>query len=561
MNLFETQFEFGKPHRLVWRLGSPEAPVAERTFLSQSLSSKDLEKQIQYWEKQLGPKGKELWADIKKDLEEYKKNFIKDAKKTLFHEKLVTTGGDATVYGEVANMFIYRIDQSGLSCLMKIAEMDQKFETQKTNAKGQERKKIEQQYESAVTALHQGIQEELQETVNQFSSTTEGFGKGVIDTESELALLKQNMNVLKDAGLSKLIVKLSKGRNLNHRDYEKILGGLDELMGQKIDTSRLDRATDSVRQIEIAGKTAILNLMSPAQRFKLGELLVKKANQNDTFSKEQAHQGLLTLSAMGFLDIGQVEILLGKLGLSLKQEEEKEIRKALEMMKEVRRKMEHSMKEGGGGNWIKKHITGSNVLIYEIAGRIGLLGMALPFVLNILHPEQWQHIIADPVWLGCTALSAASIDHITGGIGQGQMTKLIKGIGEKKEEETLSEREKRIIGKLDTMIGNSSGIFKFFRKILPTLNLKAKAYEDANQGKHYRFKWADLADANGVLPSEFKVVTKSGLSGFSPTETEQTINDFFSPMRYELGLADNQDMEKVLDGSPERRGLQTRSVA
>lgn len=557
MNLFKAQFEFEKPHRLVWRLESPASSVAETSSSPEVVTREQQEKRIKYLEEQLSPQGKELWAPIREDFVAGQKNFIKDAKKILFHESDVTTGGKATVYGDFANLFIYRINQSALSCLQKIVEIDQNFETQKkTTQNRQELGKLKQQYETTVTALHQEVKGQLQNITQEFSDTATGFGKGVIDTDSELLQLKQNMDVLKDKGLSALIVKLTEGKeDLSNQDYEMILNGLTELMGQrqKIDLSRLDKTIDSVRSIEIAGKTAILNLMTPAQRFKLGQLLVEKANQNNTFSKEQAHKGLLTLSAMGFLDIGQVEVLLKELGLPLKKEEVTEIRESHKIIKKARKKMEHYMKEGGGGNWIKKHITGANGLIYEVIGRIGSFGIFLPFVLQAFHPEAWPAIMADPVWMGCVVISAGAIDHMTGGIGQGIVTKNILKIGEEKPKETDETRKGKFLKKLDYLKGNFEGIFRFMEKpgFLLKANRLAAKYEAANKGARYVFSSKDFANSDGTLPPE---LTK-GLEGCSPNETEQIIAEAFGIMRYDLDSADAGEMEKVLAGSAERRGI------
>ncbi|MFA6435912.1 MAG: hypothetical protein WCW30_02125 [Candidatus Gracilibacteria bacterium] len=561
MNLFKSQFEIVKPQRLVWRLENPSNQVAGTPSSPEMTTREQQEKQIKYWEKQLSPQGKELWSPIRADFVKRQKDFIKDAKETLFNRSEVTTGGEATVFGDFANMFIYRINQSALSCLKEISTMDRDFETGKKDTQDpQELRNLKEQYERKVAGLHLKIQNELNDTVNQFSSTTEGFGKGVIDTGSELSRLKQNMNVLKDKGLSALIVKLTEGRDLRDQDYEMILGGLTELMGERsIDTTRLDRTIDSVQAIEVAGKTAILNLMTPAQRFKLGKRLVEKANQNDTFSKEQAHKGLLTLSAMGFLDIGQVESLLEALGFPMKDEEKKDIHESRKIMIKVREKMEHYMKKGGGGNWIKKHLTASNGLIYEIIGRIGLIGAGLPFALHALHPERWPAIMADPVWMGCVAISAGAIDHMSGGIGQGAVTKNILKIGEEKPKETDETRRGKFLKKLDQLKGDFKGIFKFMERpgFLSKANRLAAQYEAPNKGARYVFSSKDFVSSDGKLPLELK----TGLDGCSPHETEQIIAEAFGIMRYDLSAADAGEMERVLAGSRERRGLDPSSTS
>lgn len=428
-----------------------------------------------------------------------------------------------------------------------------------------------------------------------------------IDTYKELWTFEQNISAFKDTAdrpavmtqvlatrdaiaegtdnaaekAEPLVTKLLDGDELTPQDYDALLEDLSQVWGNRIDLSREDKARQSLKVVEISGKLVPLHVMDLAQRFELGSRIVDHFESGE-LDFDQAHRGLLFLSEHGFLDIEQTNVLLRDMSDQLTPEEIKNIQVTRRAIEYAREQFATYLRRGEGGNWVEKHVTGSNVLIYEIFGRIALLGATLPLVLNFSNPSAWENIIMDPIWMSCAGLGAASLDHVTGGIGEGVVTKNLLKLGNATEELSDIEKEavyeEKALKKLDLLCGYHPEAVTFLTENNGILLTKIEAIaleHDEDESARYNFSFNDLVeydleqemteqeDADIENPEEYKDLRREQLQQFyrqemdgeNQIQTEVAINDIYQTLSYDLRSVDVSDMLDLIETGRERRGL------
>lgn len=462
----------------------------------------------------------------------------------------------------------------------------------------------EQVLEETEDALH-GLKNEV---VDMAAALGEKEGdRRKLDTYLELWLFNQNvirlrtetlpMNPVDLAGdaeslapqvkssldpLAPILSKIIDDQTLTDGDYQTIWNGLKTVTSISVDTTQQSKAMESVKTLERAGALLPLHVMSPRERFELGYHIVKEFKAGRE-TKEKTREAILFLSRMDFLDIEQTEQLLGYFNEFLSEDEIQFIQKCHETLQNTREMFAKLLKKGESHNILLHYGTASNLLIYEVTGRLALLGAALPLLLNIGSPGKWPDILSDPAWLASVALGAASVEHITGGFGEGAVTKAALRFSETGEELTEQEETDRWTQakqqELDHLCGNNPEAIYFLRKneaeILKKIQAMAQDYEQKEDTGTYQFRFKDLveydlekgkeaarkrgepwfpadeAKAREQLGKRYR----KGLDGVDTGKTEKVIREVYYLLAHDLKQTTVPDMLQILDEGYTRRGL------
>ncbi len=238
-----------------------------------------------------------------------------------------------------------------------------------------------------------------------------------------------------------VIEKLWGGETLNPDDYQKILKGIEPFFGLHIDMENNGGPEEALDAIESTGMMTAVYSMNALQRYKFAEHIC------DQYSDEKSKQAVRFLTGTGVLDIGQAQdILTKKIGPNafFKDSELSEIRELRTQLDTVRDDLAERAKSEHIDNIALEEFTASNGLLYELVFRFAAVGVVLPFLLNItkLHDlGTWDSILTNPFWLTSVGVSAVTLDHVTGGIGAGYVSRAVAGIGVRGEsEEDRTER-------------------------------------------------------------------------------------------------------------------------
>lgn len=228
---------------------------------------------------------------------------------------------------------------------------------------------------------------------------------------------------------------------LNQQDYQKVIDAIKPFFNKQFDTKAgTSSAREALSSIESTGMMTAVYAMNTLQRYELGRYICQLGGTD-------AKKGIRFLTGVGVLDIGQAQDLLTKnVGqyAFFDESELSEIRELRTQIDTVRKDLAESASSESIDNLAMEKFTASNGLLYEIVFRFAALGVVLPFLLNITKLGDlgtWDSILTNPFWMGCVGVSAVTLDHITGGIGSGYVTRAIAGIGVKGEsEEAKTER-------------------------------------------------------------------------------------------------------------------------
>lgn len=387
--------------------------------------------------------------------------------------------------------------------------------------------------------------------------------------EVEVALERGDIDVeyVEDAygKIQTMLEKLEAETPLDEADYDEILAQLSPFLDTHIQTDESVRTEETLRGIEGAGVLTVLHAMTPAQRMEFARYFVK----DEEWPAGERRQAVLFLASADYLSASQAMALFEETSdiELLTPEEKTQIETAQQMVEELRARAAEQIKHSPSGNLFGNYFTSSNVLIYEIFGRIAVIGMALSLGLNL---NRIPSTVTNPIFLAMAAVAGVSYEHITGGVGRGGISQTIAGAQAEKPDEKSNEE----IG-LERLAGLMSGhpeTVRFLRADngarLADIHRLAALEKDG--GVTYNFKFDHLID--DILEKEnarndwtdahleerrkeLEATYKQGLDEKTVAATEAAISRIYQTLRGPLSLTELSDMLDVFEQAEQHLGL------
>jgi len=503
--------------------------------------------------------------------------------------------------------------------LKKLWKFDQDFQkNQDATQDAREKQGLRNAYEANLKRMkgiaHNGIQELASgvRSVVTVAGSIEGE-RVLLDTFSEIDIFNRNfrewleklkvpenwiedamqqgpldVNILKavdDASLQ-MIKRIERGQELSPEAYDNLVFMLKDFFGNN---RRLDEASTlgnqtraiqeidrRLRAVEDSGALMVVHALSPAQRFTLGEQVVRSQLLQ---TPEKKAEGIRFLLNSNFLDIGQAQKLLSQIDpkMALKPEEVVVAQKTQEMVKKMRARAEAFLKKDPETNLMITHGTATNVLVYEIVGHIGIIGAVLPFLLNIGDPGEWQYILTDPFWLACVATAGLALDKVSGGdVGKGDISRKLIEITEVPhgKQESLNQQRLKEFAQL---YGKNPETMEFLKKndfaLLKEIYEEAQKTEDPEKYYFNGQKWKaekvkkltkldkDLTPEQAGQAAEKEMKTRYGLNenlqldGRRLSEVEGVINQVYQDLYLKLKCNTALSIPKVFAEVDKLRGI------
>lgn len=359
---------------------------------------------------------------------------------------------------------------------------------------------------------------------------------------------------------------------LSEEDYKKVISAICPFFNQQFNTKAgASSMEESLSSIEGTGMMTAVYAMNPLQRYELGRYICQDG-------PAEAKKGIRFLTGVGVLDIGQAQDLLTKnIGeyAFFDESELSEIRELRTQLDDVREDLAERARAESIDNVAMDKFTASNGLLYEIVFRFAALGVVLPFLLNITKLGDmgtWDSILTNPFWLGCVGVSGVTLDHITGGIGSGYVSRSLAGIGVKGEsEEDRTERLQwaefnRLVGDhpqtADHLLANNGAMLEDI--------MEAASYEGDPLDEGYpktpadfEFSYRALIDfqlkehEGEVTEEELSARYKSELDGQDENGTEHTIYEICHQLFRVKGVINFDQAKSAFETSDQMRGLKS----
>jgi hypothetical protein len=544
---------------------------------------------IQGWNEQIDEWVAEFLEDLDDDVQ---------GENGIFQNEISVDGA-----GEFKRLMLMRAKNYAQYMKKRIVQLDEQW--------GEELE--DDDFDNEAKRIFEDTDLELQELKDQVVNTSQIFArqeghKGKIDTYQELWLFNQNLQpFFKDietpegraeweadaedlrpdveaafASQQEVVQRLLESENeeLTSADYDRVLAGLKAQWQSPIvpkDAQGEVNVHDQTKMIERTGALLPLHAMNARQRFELADRLV------ETAPEEEAKKGVLFLSHFGFLDIEQTQVLLSTFNGELSETEIQEIQLTHQAVEKAKKVFADLLEKGSSTNPITHFGISSNVLVYEVTGRLALLGALIPLILHIGSPSKWPNVILDPAWLASVGVGAASVEHITGGFGKGVVTKAVMGATEVPEELTDEETKERFdkehLEKLDALCGNHPDATEFLlnndAEMLTAINEVENEYEQEEHQGYFLFSFEALVEhflqeqkqaneeaghpwSRAQEAEERNRLTREmerGRDGVSEKQTEQVIHDIYHLLSYDLKLSDPEAMVDVIAEGRARRGI------
>lgn len=565
--------------RWVWKVPpkNPEVMVAEYK------KKHEVSNRVKAWHDEIDTWAKEFMEKVDEDIK---------GEDALFQRSY--TIGESRGFRTLMRI---RLENTVKLLKARVSQLDQEHKTENDD-----------QFDLRVEGILDDTQGQLYKLKDEVVSSARGIAalggedQETIDTKEEAWLLDQNLasfyeDIDTPAGRMKLqkkteallpqvkvrigpheglITKIVDGVSLSAADYDNVLDGLSAVWHDGIQMKNKITQRDSLKMIERTGALLPVQVMSPAQRFALGERLVVR-------QPAEARRGILFLAHLSFLDLEQTQTLLERMGQPLAESDKETIQETRKAVEEAKKVFEKIYGKTEGSNLLLEHGTGSNFLIYEVTGRIAVAGAILPLVLNAGSPSKIPDILTDPAWLGCVGLAAGSFEHISGGLGQGVVTETILSIGDgpkamtQAEAQNLAKENSR--KKLDDLCGGHPETVHFLTAnngaVLEAIDTIALEKESGMDEGYYLFQFNDLIEYR-VAQAKSRTEQAGGTwteadaaaerarwetsylqprDGLSVTEVQSGIQGIYHVLAHELALTDIDAMQREINLSRTRRAV------
>ena len=605
--------------------------MVNETFKSNpSVGSKDrkhfkeneakLARKLRFDLSKLSPTGKEVFQDFWNETVQVAQNFSEDLHGgVLAKRSLAMSERPKAIFNQTEVLFANLMNGVVNQFLKKLWKFDQDFQkNQDATQDAREKQGLRNAYEANLKRMkgiaHNGIQELASgvRSVVTVAGSIEGE-RVLLDTFSEIDIFNRNfrewleklkvpenwiedamqqgildVNILKavdDASLQ-MIKRIERGQELSPEAYDNLVFMLKDFFGNN---RRLDEASTlgnqtraiqeidrRLRPVEDSGAFMVVHALSPAQRFTLGEQVVRSQLLQ---TPEKKAEGIRFLLNSNFLDIGQAQKLLSQIDpkMALKPEEVVVAQKTQEMVKKMRARAEAFLKKDPETNLMITHGTATNVLVYEIVGHIGIIGAVLPFLLNIGDPGEWQYILTDPFWLACVATAGLALDKVSGGdVGKGDISRKLIEITEVPhgKQESLNQQRLKEFAQL---YGKNPETMEFLKKndfaLLKEIYEEAQKTEDPEKYYFNGQKWKaekvkkltkldkDLTPEQAGQAAEKEMKTRYGLNenlqldGRRLSEVEGVINQVYQDLYLKLKCNTALSIPKVFAEVDKLRGI------
>ena len=364
-----------------------------------------------------------------------------------------------------------------------------------------------------------------------------------------------------------ILEKMNAGTELEKDDYEELLTQLSPFFDTQYPKDKEGQKASALRGTESSGAIIVLHGMTPAERMEFGKYLV----ESDGREPYEKRQGILSLASANYLTISQVDTLFSKIPDldALSQDEKNKIEVGQKIFKELQEQAAERMKQNPSSNLLNQYFTGSNVLIYEVIGRIAVVGMAISLALNL---KNIPNTVCDPIFLAMAATAGLSYDHITGGVGKGGISQFVAGIQMNEPEEKAPEKIQ--MERLTELMGSHMQATQFLREnngarlsqILNIAEIKSKkdpgdyifSFDDLIEDeleKENAEEWSEAKQEE--RKKELEAEYKKGMDGKTVPLTENGITLIYQLMRKNMGLMDLEEMLEIFDSADEQLGIVT----
>lgn len=363
-----------------------------------------------------------------------------------------------------------------------------------------------------------------------------------------------------------MIEKLEAGTELTPDDYEEILAQLSSFFDAQLDTEDKQKSERTMRGVEASGAMTVLHAMTPKQRMELMRHFVKDSGREPS----ERRQGLLSLASADYLTASQVRVLCGETADldALSAEEKEQIENGQEMFRALRDRAAHEIHENPSGNLINEYFTGSNALIYEVFGRVAIVGMLISAGMN------WKNLpslAADPIFLTMAAVAGLSYDHVSGGIGSGGISQAVARaqIEDGPEADIDEVTQRRLAQAMSDYPDELQWLRDDKGAMLERID-KIAAINARGDDEDYIFKFDDLIE--DVLEkentdddwseakierrrAELEIEYKQGMGGKTALQTETAIANIYLILSRDIGLTTITEMMAAFDSADESLGL------
>jgi hypothetical protein len=365
-----------------------------------------------------------------------------------------------------------------------------------------------------------------------------------------------------------MLRKLEEGNELDSDDYEEILAQLSPFFDTQLDTEDRQKSARTMRTIEASGAMTVVHAMTPKQRMKMMRHFVEDTGREPS----ERRQGLLAFASADYLTASQVDVLCRESADldALSAEEKEQIENGQELLRAVRARAAHDIHKNPSENFVTEHFTGSNALIYEIFGRVAIIGIVLSAGMN------WKNLpslATDPIFLTMVGVAGLSYDHVTGGIGSGGISQTVARvqIGDTDEfdiDEALQNRLAQTMSdypdELNWLRDDKGAMLKRIDEIA--------AINGRGDDEDYIFKFDDLIDdiiekentdndwSEAKIESrraDLEIKYKQGMGGRTVMQTQAAIANIYLILSRDIGLTTGPAMLAAFDSAEGSFGIGT----
>jgi hypothetical protein len=405
------------------------------------------------------------------------------------------------------------------------------------------------------------------EAFDQLTATADQLLEDEIDDIDQIAKAFESVETI--------VGKIEAEKTLTEDDYKEVLNDLMSGFDKELTFVSKDKAKQSLALIEAGGHLAPVQMMSPKQRIEMGRVLI------ENYSADQARNGLLALASMDLLTVDTVDHLFSQLpNVDLTEELVEQIHLSQDIVRAVQHAAAKGLGNNFGGSFSEHHFTASNLLIYEIIARIASAAVFIPFVLNANRPQEWPHIVSDPLWLVSAGIGLGAVDHMTSGghIGRGSISEFLAGIGQPEAE--VSAESQAVIETVIRDAGNHPETVDILLSGTPSMISEIHDYaytQDQWEPVSYTYRASDLIqskvesedgqneidrliaadpelsseEAEDLVREQYRPYYEFEADGQTSVETDRVISKLYRDMSRLGFIGTGEDMFKFLEKAEE----------
>ncbi len=493
------------------------------------------------------------------------------------------------VQAGTAQHFHRLVDQIALNYKKRLFALDEVYKQRLAAVKGDDAAKQRVELDAEFQRQFKELEEECGARVDQLRESLTGLARQIggenefLDTNEEinrwakhvLPLLKglkvdevklgkagMDVEFAKDqyAQAFAILEQLRSGNPLNRGDYEKIFAMIIPFMDRRFDRKSQNATRATLEMLERSGALLIVEAMNPEQRFNLAEAWIKHPDRNPM----QKRQGLLFLAGANYLNLRQTDDLLRHLDpqtpdqYALREAEWKELEETQAMIVKVKKEAAQMIDKNPDRSLVGEHFTASNMMFYEVIGRVALVGTAISTGLAVQRavttgdPTQLTQTLMSPIYLTGVTIMGVTYEHVTGkgNLGEGDLSQKLAELQTKgRETETPDARvERNKKERLSAAMGNNVETLAFLRankgKVLEQI-LKIVEAEEAPSDYHFSFN-----DLPKPAQGEYH-----GLDYRTRSATETQITNLFQLLYTDSGLQTTSEMLARLNQIDREMGL------